>query len=121
VLSQERNVFLRTFQEKVFGLGSAEINRPLQAALVMGLSFIVGAFIPIIPYIVFSGVPALYLSGLLGGITLFGVGAFKGRLAGKAKFKSGLEFFIIAVSAAGAGYLIGIVVQHFFPGFAVPA
>ena len=37
VLSQERNVFMRTFQEKVFGLGSAEINRPLQAALVMGL------------------------------------------------------------------------------------
>ena len=29
VLIQERNVFLRTFQEKVFGLGSAEINRPL--------------------------------------------------------------------------------------------
>ena len=32
VLIQQRNVFLRTFQEKVFGLGSAEINRPLQAA-----------------------------------------------------------------------------------------
>jgi vacuolar iron transporter family protein len=121
VLSQERNVFLRTFQEKVFGLGSAEINRPLQAALVMGLSFIVGAFIPIVPYIVFSGVPALYLSGLLGGITLFGVGAFKGHLAGKSIFMSGLEFFIIAVSAAGLGYLIGVVVQYFFPGIAVPA
>src|SRR5438128_554748 len=36
VLSQQQNVFLRTFQEKVFGLGSAEINRPLQAALIMG-------------------------------------------------------------------------------------
>ena len=28
-LLQERNVFLRTFREKVFGLGSAEINQPL--------------------------------------------------------------------------------------------
>ena len=65
--------------------------------------------------------PALYLSGLLGGITLFGVGAFKGHLAGKSKFTSGLEFFIIAVSAAGVGYLIGNVVQYFFPGIAVPA
>src|ERR687892_1584657 len=62
VLSQERNVFLRTFQEKVFGLGSAEINRPLQAALVMGLSFVVGALIPIVPYLVLAGMPALYLS-----------------------------------------------------------
>jgi VIT1/CCC1 family predicted Fe2+/Mn2+ transporter len=64
---------------------------------------------------------ALYLSGLLGGITLFGVGAFKGHLAGKSMFMSGLEFFIVAVSAAGLGYLIGVVVQYFFPGVSVPA
>lgn len=121
VLSQERNVFMRTFQEKVFGLGSAEINRPLQAALVMGLSFVVGATIPILPYLILSGLKALYLSALLGGVTLFGVGAFKGKLAGKSLFLSGLEFFLIAVAAAGAGYLIGLVVQYFFPGINIPA
>src|SRR3990172_6228295 len=48
-LSEEKT-FLRTFQEKVFGLGAAEINRPLQAAFVMGLSFVVGAVIPLLPY-----------------------------------------------------------------------
>ena len=121
VLSQERNVFMRTFQEKVFGLGSAEINRPLQAALVMGLSFVVGATIPILPYLILSGLKALYLSALLGGVTLLGVGAFKGKLAGKSLFLSGLEFFLIAVAAAGAGYLIGLVVQYFFPGINIPA
>jgi vacuolar iron transporter family protein len=121
VLSQERNVFMRTFQEKVFGLGSAEINRPLQAALVMGLSFILGATIPMIPYMISSGLEALYISALLGGITLFGVGAFKGKLAGKSLILSGLEFFLVAVGAAGAGYLIGLVVQYFFPGVNIPA
>jgi vacuolar iron transporter family protein len=121
VLSQERNVFMRTFQEKVFGLGSAEINRPLQAALVMGLSFILGATIPMIPYMISSGLEALYISALLGGITLFGVGAFKGKLAGKSLILSGLEFFLVAVGAAGAGYLIGLVVQWFFPGVNIPA
>jgi vacuolar iron transporter family protein len=121
VLSQERNVFMRTFQEKVFGLGSAEINRPLQAALVMGLSFIVGAIVPILPYMIWSGLMAFYISALLGGITLFGVGAFKGQLAGNSLILSGLEFFLIAVGAAGAGYLIGLVVQYFFPGVNIPA
>jgi vacuolar iron transporter family protein len=121
VLSQQRNVFMRTFQEKVFGLGSAEINRPLQAALVMGLSFILGATIPMIPYMISSGLEALYISALLGGITLFGVGAFKGKLAGKSVILSGLEFFLVAVGAAGAGYLIGLVVQYFFPGVNIPA
>src|SRR5438094_282024 len=121
VLSQQQNVFLRTFQEKVFGLGSAEINRPLQAALIMGVSFMFGAVIPIVPYTVLRGVSALYGSALLGGLTLFGVGAFKGYLAGKSLLLSGSEFFIVAVSAAGLGYLIGLVVQYFFPGVSVPA
>jgi VIT1/CCC1 family predicted Fe2+/Mn2+ transporter len=121
VLIQERNVFLRTFQEKVFGLGSAEINRPLQAALIMGLSFTLGAIIPIVPYIVMSGVNAFYASSLLGGLTLFGVGAFKGVLANQSALLSGLKFFFIAVSAAGAGYLIGLLVQYFFPGSAILA
>ena len=55
VLLAERNVFMRTFQEKVFGLGSAEINQPFKAALVMGFSFIVGAIIPIVPFIAMGG------------------------------------------------------------------
>ena len=120
-LLQERNVFLRTFREKVFGLGSAEINQPLPAALVMGLSFVVGAVVPIVPYLIFSGVSAFYVSGLLGGLTLFGVGAFKGRLAGQSLWTAGSQFFLVAVGAAVLGYLIGLIVQYFFPGVSVPA
>ena len=121
VLLLERKVFLRTFQEKVFGLGSAEINQPLRAALVMGLSFIVGAIIPIIPYMAMAGVSALYLSVFLSATTLFIVGAFKGHLAGQSLLVSGGKFFVIAVSAAGLGYLIGLAVQFFFPGISIPA
>jgi VIT1/CCC1 family predicted Fe2+/Mn2+ transporter len=121
VLLQERNVFLRTFQEKVFGLGSAEINQPLKACMIMGLSFIVGAIIPILPYMFMPGSVALYVSALLGGLTLFAVGAFKGHLAAQSMFQSGFKFFVIAVSAAAAGYLIGLVVQWFFPGISIPA
>lgn len=121
VLIQQRNVFLRTFQEKVFGLGSAEINRPLQAALIMGSSFVLGAIIPIVPYMVLSGMNAFYGSSLLGGLTLFCVGAFKGTLAGQSPLLSGGKFFLIAVSAAIAGYALGWIVQFFFPGITIPS
>ena len=121
VLLAERNVFMRTFQEKVFGLGSAEINQPFKAALVMGLSFIVGAIIPIVPFIAMSGSAALYLSVLLSAVTLFIVGAFKGQLAGQSMLVSGTKFFGVAVSAAGLGYLIGLAVQWFFPGISIAA
>jgi predicted membrane protein (TIGR00267 family) len=120
LLAEEEKVFLRTFQEKVFGLGTAEINRPLQAALVMGLSFVLGAVIPLLPYLLLTGMNALYVSIVLAAVTLFSVGVFKGYLAARPLFFSGLEFFFIAVGAAVFGYLIGLVVQYFFPGVAVP-
>lgn len=120
LLLRQQEVFLRTFQEKVFGLGSAEINRPLQAALVMAASFIMGALIPIVPYFVLKGTAALYLSIALSALTLFAVGVFKGRLAGKSQLRSGVQFFAIAVSAALLGYLIGLVVQYFFPDISIP-
>ncbi|HEY7554338.1 MAG TPA: VIT1/CCC1 transporter family protein [Candidatus Binatia bacterium] len=120
-LLRQEQVFLRTFQEKVFGLGSAEINQPLQAAAVMGLSFVFGALVPILPYLALKGMIALYLSIALSAITLFGVGAFKGKLAAQSQFRSGAQFFVIAVGAAGLGYVIGLAVQYFFPGITVPA
>jgi VIT1/CCC1 family predicted Fe2+/Mn2+ transporter len=121
LLFRQQEVFLRTFQEKVFGLGSAEINRPLQAALVMAASFVMGAMIPIVPYFVLEGTAALYLSIAFSALTLFAVGVFKGRLAGKSQLRSGIRFFAIAVSAALLGYLIGLVVQYFFPDISIPA
>lgn len=120
LLAQEEKVFLRTFQEKVFGLGAAELHRPVQAALVMGFSFIVGAIIPLLPYLILAGMQALYLSITLAAVTLFSVGVFKGYLAARSLFLSGLEFFFIAVGAALLGYLIGLTVQYFFPGIALP-
>jgi vacuolar iron transporter family protein len=118
-LLRQEQVFLRTFQEKVFGLGSAEINRLVQAALVMALSFIVGALVPILPYLLVRSLAALYLSNLLSAVTLFGVGFLKGRLAGKSPILSGIQFFTIAVGAGALGYVIGSIVQYFFPGISV--
>jgi len=119
-LLREEQVFLRTFQEKVFGLGSAEINQPLQAAIVMAVSFIVGALVPILPYLLLRGLAALYVSIFLSAVTLFGVGFLKGRLAAKSPLLSGLQFFTISVGAGALGYAIGSVVQYFFPGISVP-
>ena len=120
-LLRQEQVFLRTFQEKVFGIGSAELNQPLKAAMVMGLSFIIGALVPIFPYFMLAGWAALYVSVAISALTLFAVGAFKGKLAAQSQFESGAQFFLIAVSAAGLGFAIGLVVQYFFPEITLPA
>jgi VIT1/CCC1 family predicted Fe2+/Mn2+ transporter len=45
---------------------------------------------------------------------------FKGYLAAKPPMRSGAQFFVIAVGAAGLGYLIGLAVQYFFPEITIP-
>ena len=57
----------------------------------------------------------------VGGATLFAVDACKRHLAGQSPWASGFKFFVVAVSAAGLGYLIGLVVQWLFLGVSIPA
>jgi vacuolar iron transporter family protein len=120
VLHEQKSVFVRTFQEKVLGLGSADVNNPVKGALVMALSFIVGGVIPLSPFL---GLPlnvALMVGAALTGAARFCVGLLKGRLAGQPLMRSGLEFFVIALIATGMGYAIGVVIEQ-VAGVPLPA
>ena len=111
LLQPRPDIVLQTYHEKVLGLGRAEINRPMQAALVMGASFIVGSVIPLVPYLLAPGAVALPTSVAVSTVTLFGVGVFKGYLAKKSPWLSGLEFFAIALGSAGLGYGLGVAIN----------
>ncbi len=108
LLQEEEKAFFKTFQEKVLGLGSLEIRQPLTDALVIGLSFAVGAFIPLLPYLLFSAFTALGVAVVLSCLSLFGIGVIKAYLAENPFLRSGLEFFGIAMGAAAIGYLFGL-------------
>ena len=116
LLHQQKSVFVATFQEKVLGLGGADINNPLKAALVMALSFVIGGAIPLAPFLLLPLGVALLVAAALTGAVLFGVGMFKGRLAGQSMGRSGLEFLAIALAATGIGYGIGKAVEYFVGG-----
>jgi VIT1/CCC1 family predicted Fe2+/Mn2+ transporter len=120
VLHEQKSVFVRTFQEKVLGLGSADVNNPVKGALVMALSFIVGGVIPLAPFLTLSLDVALFVGAGLTGAALFGVGMFKGRLAGQPLARSGMEFFVIALIATAMGYGIGFVIEQ-IAGVKLPA
>lgn len=119
LLHEEKSVFVSTFQEKVLGLGSADVNNPIKASLVMAVSFVLGGLIPVLPFFVLPPRRAVFLSVALAAATLFGVGVFKGRLAGQRAGRSGLEFLGIALAASAIGYAIGLVLEHLF-GAALP-
>src|SRR6185503_11917818 len=61
-LSSRQDLLLRTVQEKVLGLGTAELAHPVKAAAVMFASFMVGGAVPVLPYLFDWGALSLPLS-----------------------------------------------------------
>lgn len=115
LISAERDAFLRTFREKVLGVGAAQERVPVPAALLMGVSFAVGAFIVLAPYFVLTGIRALVTAVGLTVVALFAIGVAKAVLAGTRLLISGLEFLLVAAAAATVGYLLGLLLP---PGLA---
>ena len=106
-LAGRQDLLLRTVQEKVLGLGSAELAHPIKAGVVMFLSFVAGSAVPLLPYLFGVGAWALPVSWMLSVGTLLGVGVFKGVLTARPRLRSGLEFAGVALSAALVGWLLG--------------
>jgi vacuolar iron transporter family protein len=111
-LAQRQDLLLRTVQEKVLGLGSADLSHPWLAAAVMFLSFVVGSLLPLVPYLLAGPALAVPLSAGISVVTLMGVGVFKGVLTRKPLLKSALGFAAVALGAAIAGWLLGVLFQR---------
>jgi predicted membrane protein (TIGR00267 family) len=86
----------------------------------MALSFILGGVLPLAPFTFMPLHWALLWAVMITGAALFGVGMFKGRLAGQSMGRSGLEFFVIALIATGLGYAVGLLLER-FAGAPLPA
>ena len=113
LLSSSPELLIATTEEKVFGLGGALLGNALLDGIVMGVAFIAGALIPLLPYIVIT-TPRIALGTALcaTALALFGVGYFEGWLAHRVdRWRSGMRFLAIAMSAAAAGYLIGLAIS----------
>ncbi len=113
LLSTSPKALTSTAEAKMFGLSSATLGRPALDGIVMGIAFLVGAVVPLLPYVLIAG-PRYDLGGALAAtaLTLFGVGYFEGWLAHRDdRWRSGIRFLAIAMSAAAAGYLIGLAIS----------
>jgi len=123
ILARHPTSMLSTMVSKELGLVHAEQfdthGGPLRGALIMGGVFAAGGLVPILPFLISGGTPALLWSAVLTGAALFGLGAVKSRWTRRSWFVSGAEVVSLAVFAGIAGYLFGSVLPGLL-GFAVP-
>jgi VIT1/CCC1 family predicted Fe2+/Mn2+ transporter len=83
----------------------------LRAAIIVGVSAVVGSLIPLIPFMVLPVATSIWVSIVITALVLFAVGAYKARTTIGRPWKSGLEMAVIGTVSALVGYAIGLLLK----------
>jgi predicted membrane protein (TIGR00267 family) len=83
----------------------------VRAALVVGISAILGSLVPLFPFVFWSVSASMWLSVLTTALVLFAIGAYKARVTVGKPMRSGFEMAMIGTVSALAGYLVGIILK----------
>ncbi len=109
-LGRNKELLLRKYEEEC-GCLPETFERPFINALSMFISFLIGAFLPLIPFLaqsVFSLSAAQILSFCIDVLSLFIIGAVKTRFTLRPWWKSGIEMLLVGLGAAILGYILGL-------------
>ena len=99
---------LDTHAREELGLDPDEgLGSPEAAAGASFVTFSVGAFVPLVPFLFGSGPAAVAISAGLSAAALFGVGAAMTYLTGRSPLLSGTRMLLIGAGAAAITYLVG--------------
>jgi VIT1/CCC1 family predicted Fe2+/Mn2+ transporter len=80
----------------------------------MAGTFLLGAILPILPYIFMTGLPAVLVSLALSAVGLATVGLVKSAATGQRLWVGGAQVLLVGTGAALAGYLFGVILPHAF-------
>ena len=94
------------------GLEKPDPKRASRSAFNIGLSYIVGGLIPLIPYFFVSdAISGLKLSAIITLACLFIFGFFKSKITGINPWTGGLKVMMIGALAAGAAFTIAKLIE----------
>jgi len=92
------------------GLDPDELGSPIRAAFGSFVAFAGGAFVPVIPYLLGSGVAAFVAAIVISLIALFAVGGAVSLLTGRSVLFSGARQVAIGAAAAVVTFIVGTVI-----------
>ncbi|MBI3610145.1 MAG: VIT1/CCC1 transporter family protein [Nitrospirae bacterium] len=113
-IASDRKLWLKTLVEKELGLSLETLADPTKDALTMGVSFLLGAIVPLIPYLFIGTSPVIWVSIAVTVAALFVVGLIKARVIGRNPLRAGIEVMVIGTGSGLLGYLIGTVFPRMF-------
>jgi len=107
-ITSDKKVWLKIMMQQELGLEPVERKEALPAAIIVGLSALIGSFIPLLSFFFFPVRLSIILSLIITSITLFGIGFYKAKKTiGKNLIKQGIEMMVIGMVSALVGYFVG--------------
>lgn len=107
-ITSSKKLWLDTMMKEELNLIDDKKQSPVKSAILVGISAMVGSFIPLIAFMFMPISAAIIGSVIFSLVVLFIVGVQKARITTGNTIKSGLEIAIIGIASALAGYAIGL-------------
>ncbi len=96
-----------TLAREELGLDPSELGSPWRAATSSFFAFVMGAFVPVAPYLITSDLSASFASAFLSCLALFAVGALLSIFTARGPILSGLRMLVIGLFASAITYTVG--------------
>ena len=97
------NVMMR----EELGFNEESFDRPLRSGFAVGLSYLIGAAVPVWAYLFFEPTRGVVISAMSTVVVLFVVGAGKTIITSRSWWRSGLESMLNGIAAAAVTYGAG--------------
>jgi len=107
-ITSDDKIWLKVMMEQELKLQPVDRKQALPAALIVGLSALIGSFIPLTAFFFMPVKQAIIVSLVISSLTLFFVGYYKAKQTiGRQLLKQGIEMTVIGMASAMVGYLVG--------------
>lgn len=112
-LSRNKDKWVNFMMKFELGLEEPELNRARNSALTIAISYVIGGFVPLLPYF-FADTPVsgLYFSIAITLTALLVFGYYKSKLTGQHPWKGAFKTAVIGAIAGTAAFLIAKLVSH---------
>lgn len=107
-ITSDKEIWLRVMMEQELKLEPIDRRQALSSSFIVGVSALIGSFIPFTPFFFSPIKTATTISLILSSVVLFAVGYYKAKQTiGRNLFKQGIEMMLIGMISAIVGYLVG--------------
>jgi VIT1/CCC1 family predicted Fe2+/Mn2+ transporter/rubrerythrin len=110
-ISKQPEEFLKVMGAEELGLSEISFPTPWRSLASGGLSTLVGAFIPLIPFFFLGGMTAVITSFAVSLLAHFLVGAAKSIVTVRSWWRSGMEMMVVGIIVAIVTYGLGLLFQ----------